>query len=184
MIERVDQCSGPLTIGRLYLVPAIWWQRERKRPLWWPVIGPKHEDAEFLNFPWLHYHVDVRFVNRNHLAQHYRRFDEMPRALAKIADILAQPLSHTGMPDAPPAPQWRRMKCQRAEIIYPYGFTTQVQNINAHFAGAQCARSKAGWICPHRHAPLASIAPIDGVITCPLHGLKINAETGRVITVS
>lgn len=53
--------------------------------------------------------------------------------------------------------------------------------IQRHYAGAKCAKGKGGWVCPHQKASLGSIMPIDGVITCPLHGLKIDAETGIVI---
>ncbi|MBX9847503.1 MAG: Rieske 2Fe-2S domain-containing protein [Xanthobacteraceae bacterium] len=52
---------------------------------------------------------------------------------------------------------------------------------SAHFAGTQCARGKGGFICQHRNAVLGSIEPRDGVITCPLHGLRIGAQTGVVL---
>ena len=29
----------------------------------WPVLGPRHEDADHLNFPYLHWHIDGRFVS-------------------------------------------------------------------------------------------------------------------------
>ena len=29
----------------------------------WPVLGPRHEDADHLNFPFQHWHLDGRFVS-------------------------------------------------------------------------------------------------------------------------
>lgn len=34
---------------------------------------------------------------------------------------------------------------------------------------------------PHRKFSLGSIEPINGVITCPLHGMQIDAATGRAL---
>jgi hypothetical protein len=75
------------------------------------------------------------------------------------------------------------MKCTKSHVEYPFGEAEQVIKINKHWAGQQCDRSKFGWICPHRNVQLGSMAPIDGVITCPLHGMRINAETGVVLPV-
>lgn len=33
-----------------------------KKNVWIPIIGPKHSDKEFLNFPAPHWHVDWRFM--------------------------------------------------------------------------------------------------------------------------
>lgn len=68
-----------------------------------------------------------------------------------------------------------------SHIPYPHSGRPAVMAIQRHYAGAKCAKGKGGWVCPHQKASLGSIMPIDGVITCPLHGLKIDAETGIVI---
>ena len=36
-------------------------------------------------------------------------------------------------------------------------------------------------VCPHRGADLSGIEPEDGLITCPLHGLRFCAKTGRAM---
>ena len=43
------------------------------------------------------------------------------------------------------------------------------------------APPERGWICPHQATPLGSIEPVDGIIICPLHGLRIDAQTGIVV---
>ena len=36
-------------------------------------------------------------------------------------------------------------------------------------------------ICPHKGADLSTVPAVDGVITCPLHGLRFFAPTGEAI---
>lgn len=35
--------------------------------------------------------------------------------------------------------------------------------------------------CPHRGMDLTNVKEIDGIITCPLHSLKFNAKTKKII---
>lgn len=35
--------------------------------------------------------------------------------------------------------------------------------------------------CPHRGFDISNIEPVDGIITCPLHSLKFNANTKEII---
>lgn len=67
MIERIDQLDAPPVIGKFYMVPATrWkWNCTGRRKKWWPVVGPKHNDVEFFNFPHQHFHTDVRFLSRS-----------------------------------------------------------------------------------------------------------------------
>ena len=177
IMQRVDRLKEPPVKGRFYLVPAILWSwHGSRRHLWWPVIGNKHRDPEFFNFNHLHYHVDPRFLNRKHLAQLFHRRD-----VGKLGDVLSMPLNSVFLPDGPGKPQLRRMRCAGAEILYPFADRVPVIGLNKHHAGQQCARGKRGWVCPHKHVALGNVAPIDGVITCPLHGLRIDAETGKCL---
>jgi nitrite reductase/ring-hydroxylating ferredoxin subunit len=48
-------------------------------------------------------------------------------------------------------------------------------------AAMRCRRGKAGWICPHKGIALGSVPAVDGVITCPGHGLRICAASGEVL---
>lgn len=182
MIERVDQLSAPPVVGRFYLVPTVrypWHGAERD----WPVMGPMHTDAEHLEFPHLHYHVDVRFVGGRELPY--------PLWLRDAAVQGAQsPLSYVygsgdfGMRHGHPPVVYRRRKCRRSAHAYPVAIAGQSENFTAlwqAYAGRQCKRGRAGWICPHRQFALGSIAPEAGIITCPLHGLRIEAASGVVI---
>jgi hypothetical protein len=143
---RIDRLTEPAVVGRFYLVPTIfaaWPSGIRERA--WPIIGPKHNDVEFLDFDKHHYHIDARFVaDRFH-----------GRGMAYGGDYFQRPLSF----DLPEV-IWRPRKMKRQMPPYPFGWRPEVRAIRAAFGGRQCARGKGGWICPHKNAPLGSIAPV------------------------
>lgn len=170
MIERVDRIATPLVVGRTYLVHTVHFRYFGDKPADWPVIGHKHTDVEFFNFKVPHFHVDVRFLSQ--------------RLRKKIGDgFFSSPLcERPGESDELPEPFWKKWQCRMSSLEYPFGDRGAIQGIRMHYSGQQCAKGKGGWICPHRKAALGSILPAEnGLVTCPLHGLVINAETGIVV---
>jgi hypothetical protein len=169
-IERVDQLSHPPVVGRLYLVPTVtglWFSKIAD----WPVIGEKHEDRKFFNFPHQHYHLDRRFLVADWRLKFANTSPLRQDALHK----------HHENQSLPESPVWRIRKCRRSGIIFPTDHH-MVREIQATFSGAVCRKDAAGWVCPHRQFPLGSIAPDErGVVLCPMHGLQIDAETGVVV---
>lgn len=176
MMRRIDELSVPPQIGRMYLVPTVygrWFGSARH----WPVIGPKHHDTQCLRFEPHHYHLDVRFLGRKPEGVSWRFVFSAPLITSDRIN-----------PDGLPAPEWRARKCQR--LINPAldeinNLTTRAGNWKCHFdqwAGKQARHDGRGWVCPHRNVSLADQAVDgDGVITCPLHLLRIDARTGRVL---
>lgn len=163
--QRVDRVTGPLVPGQFYLVPTVryvYFETVKD----WPVIGPQHSDVEFFDFARQHFHIDRRFL-RLSTPWWTRAFETAPLC------------THDEVPL--PAPIWRRRKCLRAEMPFDYAHQPPVQALQHAYASTVCARGKAGWICPHRHVALGSLEPRDGVITCPLHGLRIDAASGAVL---
>lgn len=187
-LQRVTTLREPPIVGRFYLVPTveyIWGRRQDA----WPVFLPKHEDAEHLNFRYSHYHVDPRFlsaVQRRHVTAWSEEVGEerWRREVEQVAQ--RSPLSRVeyGASESDPHGPivWRRRRCSQARIEYHYHDHID-RKLRPAFAGRVCHRSQTGWICPHKRFPLGSIAPVDGVVTCPLHGLRIDAESGRVLGV-
>lgn len=167
-MERVDRITTPLLKGEYYWVPTVH-GRWRGQVANWPVIGPLHNDVEYFNHEWKHYHVDARFV----------RLSPELRLSTFRSPLTAQPYYDPKV--LLPAPVFRRRKCHWPSIEYPHGAHERIQRLRKDFAGTQCHHGKGGWICPHQKASLGSITPIDGVITCPLHGLRIDAATGKVL---
>lgn len=161
------------------MVPAIFfrWRNNDGNPLegkgceWWPVWGPKHNDVEHFNFEKLHYHVDPRFLTKR-LWRHFGVFRD------PIADVQATPLNNSFLDNGPPKPVLRRMRCRLAHSEWQFTDPISVVGLNDQWKGKQCPKGKRGFVCPHKLFPLGSVVPQDGVITCPLHGLRIHAATG------
>lgn len=182
MIERADKLTAPPVVGTYYMVPAIqWsfsytWDAVSPTSQWWPVWGRKHNDIEFFDFKHQHYHIDFRFLTK----RQWKEFENSWRP--PRATVQAQPLNHVRLPNGPPKPKLIKMRCSTADTTYDFPTAPQVLAIQAAYAGKQCTKSKLGFICPHQRFQLGSIAPVDGVITCPLHGLRIDAATGVALT--
>lgn len=194
-LQRSDRLKEPPVVGCYYLVPAILWNRnapwgardysekqiladlqDTKGAKWWPVWGSKHNDVEFFGFHPLHYHIDPRFLTKLQINKS-KGFG----IRSALQNIQAQPLSHISLKSGPPKPQLRRMRCSMAYAEWGHADATTVTEMNIAFAGQQCAKGKRGFVCPHKLFPLGSIEAIDGVVTCPLHGLRIDAATGKCL---
>jgi len=176
MIERIDEVVGSLKIGRMYLVPTVtgMWNGATKP---WPVIGPQHNDRQCLDFENQHYHLDCRFLHtRSQDAFWWRHAFASPMQVNRT-------INQEGLPK----PVWRPRKCRR--LINPrlgdvHELAAKSERWQCHFdqwIGKQACHDGRGWVCPHRSVPLADQIAVNGVITCPLHLLRINAETGVVL---
>lgn len=174
----------PPEVGRFYLVPAIqfiWWGVDAL----WPVLGPLHTDADFFDFDRPHYHVDARFVSQR-LSR--RVGATVGRSLDIFAKAQGYPLSRqnvTGAVDVPTGrPGLQRFKCQSAEFPYRFHGQEPVSKLRiayGDFGPGQRAlpirKADGRLLCPHRKVDLSQIAPdAEGVVTCPLHGLRVCVE--------
>lgn len=199
-LARVTDLTAPPVVGEFYLVPTVryqWFEFVAN----WPVFPSFHEDKEHLNFPWPHYHVDPRFVapdvaekvvrwqfgegdiatisqrvplNRITKEALYNRDFQLARHNISLAQAEANTVPH---PDI----VWRRRQCHR-DLVYSHPHANAIRQLGEAFRGRQCPKNKTGWVCPHKSYPLGSVAADpQGVITCPLHGLRIDAASGEVL---
>lgn len=171
-------------IGKFYRVPCLRTKkvlRDGWRPLWggaWvPVMGPLHRDAGVVNFPWLHWHPDLRFISE-------RIYRQLP--MPRVSSPYATPLQKH--------PTWNReehlhdtfvegdvemrlMKCKRALPEYPRHLAKWLPALEA-----ECAHLKmTNMICPHRGLPLQGCQQDGDVVQCPGHGLRWNVKTGELV---
>ncbi len=172
-MQRVDQMLEPPVVGKFYLVPTIdyWFYRTRD---WYPIMGPKHDDKEHLEFVRQHYHPDWRFMPENI----YRDVTETGEQ-----QIYRWPLCHIDHPTFGPV-VYKRRKCLR--IPPPNTLVPRHEKgraLHRAWLGKDARPGPHGWVCPHRGTALGSVAPdAAGHITCPLHGLKFCAVTGKSVS--
>lgn len=175
-----DRACKPYEVGKFYDVQCVY-ARLHSDIAWWPVLGEAHRDSEIIGFDPLHYHVDWRFVSRR-LHQRLVEF-----TLRGAIEEYAVPLML--MPD----PGWRvrrieecfgelkhrhmRLKCKRQFSPYPHGRAPWMARMSEHHAGSCLKRN----VCPHRGYDLSREPVVDGIVTCPLHGLRFNVDTGACV---
>lgn len=178
---RIEDVSEP-EVGRFYDVPAIrsvpsatfggsFWRGSMV-----PIIGTLHEDAEHINFPEEHWHVDWRFVGgyswhiiqkdvERHIA-YYHHIGAGDDAILKRPIVKCSTVGEI---------ERVRMKCRRDTPKWSneLPWTRALEDAYAG-SSARCG------VCPHRGMPLAG-APIEnGARVCPGHGLAFDVTTGEL----
>ena len=163
-----------MIVGKYYSVPAVrvneWWRFQG----WLPVMGPMHEDAEFINFPWHHFHVDWRFVSE----KLWRFHKDWPAEGSHFGTPIQCP-DRRGNPVILEGPTLRRMTYKRDPGPFPVAKGKWLPRLQERFA---CARLTNG-LCPHRGIPVSAMHREGDILTCPGHGLRWNAITGLPVSI-
>lgn len=183
-LTHVDALTSAPVVGERYLVPTVlypWFGIVEA----WPVMGPKHTDAEHIGFDVAHYHVDVRFLSDAQVGRIERR--HRSDHIQGIAAGYPLATSRAGTaPDAHPEPVVRRLTCRRSGNDYPRHAALSHRGLQAlatAYAGRECGRNAAGLlVCPHKGFVLGSLQPDEGGrVVCPLHGLVVDVGAGVVV---
>ena len=163
-------------VGKYYRVPCV---LAHKRfwcgAGWVPVIGPLHEDAEIINFPDEHFHIDWRFVMPRMLkrAQAFGIMSEFARPI-QLQTSKFYGYQQQIVLDGPVV---KRRLCRREFGDYPRHKSGWQPILDSAYRDCKL---KPGMVCPHRGIPLESVRAVDGVVTCPGHGLRWNVKTGAL----
>ena len=166
--------SDPYVVGRYYTVPTV--RGKVYSDLYdWPVMGPEHEDAEFINFPHQHYHVDWRFVPErlfNSIGKYGLNTSILGTPLMNGEKSNGRWLHEHGLPD----PLMKRLRCKREFPEYPKA--PWMKDLEEKYEGCRLKTA----ICPHRGIALDNLpCNEDGIVTCPAHGLRWNIKTGEMV---
>ncbi|MGU3558566.1 Rieske 2Fe-2S domain-containing protein [Methylobacterium radiotolerans] len=183
-LQHVAELDRPPVVGSRYLVPTVlypWYGRVEA----WPVMGPKHTDAEHIGFHQEHFHVDLRFLSDAQI----RRIERLSHGRGIEGIVASAPLATVGLggKEQPhPDPVEKRLTCRRSGHDYPvYEAREQrgLRRLAEAYAGRKCGRNAAGaLVCPHKGFVLGSLEPdARGRVVCPLHGLEIDTRTGTVV---
>ena len=173
-VQRLADLREPPVPGRHYMVPVIRDYPYCGRVDTWPVIGPLHEDADFFRFPYPHYHVDGRFLTKAQVSSITRQRSKYRPTVESI--LGASPLHHRGQPLPKGRPQLARRLCAAPAYGHAHQGQLAVIELNAHFSAPAAAIELADGrrLCPHRKVDLSQFpADADGLVTCPLHGLRV-----------
>jgi hypothetical protein len=158
-------------VGKFYLVKTVIVPKMPKAIQVIPVMGPLHEDAEFVNFPHYHFHPDRRFV-----PDAWFSYYGWPHKNGTWSPIYSYEINgkDTGMLDG----GRRRIKAKRLVDSFRVD-APWLKTLERAYANDKL---RDGHICPHRGISCRGvIAENDGVV-CPGHGLKWDASTGKLVS--
>ncbi len=170
IFQKVDEIKRPLIVGEKLLVPCLCKVNYNHK---WnvfdviPVINLPHSDIENGQYD-IHYHVDYRFVDFN------KKSGSKQKGYSKYINVI----DPTG---------GRINKDTFGDIQY---IVLPVKNKNHSLATAieliQNSQLTHNCIhkgkCPHKGYDLSQEVSVNGIITCPLHGLKFDVSNNNVLT--
>lgn len=174
-------------------------------PRWWPIVGPQHDDKEIIGFDYKHAHIDYRYLDEVQKDV----LDSFPYSMPGVHPVFfhiitvvrpdtgsyVDPITRLYAPDgvmlrqlpSPSIPKNSYLRVlPKVQIqnypTYPYSRMEWHAELEEWYANE---RIDSGMICPHRGASLKGLEPDDhGNITCPLHGLCWNLESGEMVRMS
>lgn len=186
---RLLDLETPPVIGEIYLVPCISMYIGKTREYEFvPIIGQAHSDPELGNDSW-HGHLDVRFATDDEIRK-YTHVDPIKIRNASTNLNFDIPIFslHVQQPKIEEVSKvcvgecLDLRSCMRSDswminrYVPNYDLHTVMENEQEHKKlDLKCK------ICPHRGVQLNSVAPTDGVLTCPGHGLQWSITTGELV---
>lgn len=183
-MEKIDLLNTPPIIGEYYLVPCIIkedfilrnsfdleWKEDilisksfyEKQMIITPILNHKHSDRENRQ-QYEHYHIDFRFIAFEGDGINVKKIDDYDFTTEIRFNIIEENIKHKI--------QLFPLKCITNKQKWVGGITK-----NSKLKHKCIHKGK----CPHRGYDLSKEVPVDGIITCPLHGLKFNSENKKII---
>lgn len=205
MLQKIDELTEPPIVGNYYLVPCVIkdklfqiltsgandidWEVDKNselrlvgryngtgthefRRIVYPIINHLHHDKEH-GQSYEHYHVDYRFVRLTRPKQNQL----IPEAVNRTKGLEMAPWIRFDLIDENLEPgtykiEYHPMACLRhtnrgiAGLVRPETLKHKCIHKNK---------------CPHRGYDLRQEVPQNGVIVCPLHGLKFDYKTKELM---
>lgn len=171
-------------VGEFYEVPCVRVGEVipagARKGSWIPVLLPFHDDVEIFNLPILHYHYDLRFIGEN-LYRHFRFgliLSEYPYSYwseeeSAIASDTRKAFFTGGI-------VYRRLKCRRPMPVFTLSESPN-EDLVRRLEAAYVHDHLRNGVCPHKGIDLTGCPVVDGVVTCPGHGLRWHVETGKLV---
>jgi hypothetical protein len=188
--QKVEDVNRPLKVGETFLVPCIIYKEEivdvtydeqkdwmdfnptevkRVKTFITPVINHPHSDKENGQNE-VHYHADFRFIRvSNFIEDDKGNLIGFPKQShsSHIWGANVRPLTDIDI-------KWVLLPVVNERPMN----ITPVEMISKSKLKYKCIHKGK---CPHRGYDLSQEANVDGVITCPLHGLKFDSKTKNLL---
>lgn len=167
MIPYIENYENP-QIGDFFMVRTVEFNRNNK-VFHFPVVDKMHRDGKHgLDKP--HYHIDWRFMPEFELEAHSNWNNNIYKKAYCNNSEFFTPIT-------------------KDEVIREYYNCFQYLRDNRKFPewgfpSLEKAMKNCKMVnmkCPHHGTNLVSCKPVDGVVTCPQHGLKWNVKTGELV---
>lgn len=161
---KIENITKPVEIGEKYIVPCIVKRNFNDKAIKVvPIIDSPHNDRENGQSE-IHYHSDTRFIICK---------DERDEGRVEFEDDIFEINSHRvelGIDG--------EMEHHVLPVISTkHTFPTQLTFIRNSNLRHKCIHKGK---CPHRGFDLSREKPVNGKITCPLHGLVFDEKTGEI----
>ena len=182
-IKSISEVDFP-EIGKIYMVPGIKTHIGGKY-MFLPILGTFHEDHEIGNSEY-HLHYDERFLtDKMDEFINYGGLQEIP--VTGITDDDGVRLVYPEDANCYgqfPTPEEFPFLCVKQftdrSSIRPrwyHSLFVKMKRKNKDKLDLKCKK------CPHKGFPLNGVIPKDGILTCPGHLLKWDAETGELLNI-
>ena len=180
--------------GTFYRRPCVRIDWPTTQIQWLPILGRVHSDREHIGADFEHVHVDYRFLNME-IRQSLDDLMHDSGDTRCINPVFSTVISHV-WPRGHDEPveldkihlmeidpkSWLSVRPRKYQGPYPpspHGYFSWLHDLSQAYAERTLIK---GAICPHRGTDLTGITPDQkGVITCPLHGLRWLASTGKIV---
>lgn len=186
---NIENLKKPPVVGKRYKVPCVWGTIANIGPHvipanWWPILRPSHEDSKYVTRTktiWLetetgwrsvdedyyetdpdtphHFHVDPRFTPQTYYTPWEVQRRSWHSTITPKSEVKFLTLECI-----------REMPIQRLFTGFGKQFIQDHQDKKL-----KCAR------CPHKGTNLASMPVVNGVVTCPSHGLTFNKKNSKCL---
>lgn len=175
-MERLSDLTFPPIVGQTYIVTCT--NLNGLLPFMVPTLGDAHIDPpNDHNPPFIHVHIDFRFITDESLDQlklaRQPTIEEIARTKKTIIAVIRTYNNEVIFTESP-------MKCVRR-----FFYETEPNCIVTFRANGvklpENAKLDDCMNCPHQGINLKNIQPVNGIITCPGHGLRYFASDGTLV---
>ena len=184
-VARLPRPLHEAVVGHTYDVPCIHIVTDTVFPNEFlrvgefvPVMLPAHEDADYFEFPHVHYHVDFRFVTDEQWDRMKTSAGYIHACIITLSLVDGEPFFQPlpclrPMPDFPTASEIERENGPDETLV------TALRGLEDHYQ--HVPMDTGTMVCPHRGVCLKGLPATDGVVVCPAHGLAWHCETGELV---